>query len=229
MGKGVVIYGDSVMKGTIIDEQFRYKATMMENIRRFVQKFAMNIINKARFGMTISQGYSIMKQDLKEGLKEDFALVEFGGNDCNFKWDEVARDPEREHLPMTPPDLFKEYGSRMVTELKAAGVQPVLMTLPPIDAERYLAFIGKSGNDCSRILQWLGDVQMIYRFQESYSNAIMHLALETGIPLIDVRSSFLDKHNYRELIGIDGLHPTTEGYRLVCDALEDFVQKQLAA
>lgn len=54
----------------------------------------------------------------------------------------------------------------MARRLLAAGIQPVFMTLPPIDAERYLREISRRGADQTRVLQWLGDTQRIYRGEE---------------------------------------------------------------
>ena len=39
------------------------------------------------------------------------------------------------------------------------------MSLPPLDAQRYLNFIGRLGNDTTRILHWLGNVNRIYRYR----------------------------------------------------------------
>ena len=89
------------------------------------------------------------------------------------------------------------------------------MSLPPLDAQRYLDFIGRLGSDTGRILRWLGDVQMIYRYQEMYSAAVSQLAARLDLPLIDVRSRFLARRDYTELIARDGIHLTQTGYELI--------------
>ena len=63
---------------------------------------------------------------------------------------------------------------------------------------------------------------MIYRFQELYSQAAEKVARDTGTLLIDVRSVFLDKHNFRELICEDGIHPSEEGHRLIRNTFREF-------
>ena len=103
----------------------------------------------------------------------------------------------------------------MAQSLLSAGVQPILMTLPPLDAQRYLDFIGRLGSDKSAVLHWLGDVQMIYRWQELYSSAVAQLAARLGLPLADVRSRFLSRRDYQNLIARDGIHLTEAGYGLV--------------
>jgi len=224
------IYGDSIMKGTIIDAQsLRYRATIAEYLEPLQQRFHLAAQNRARFGATIERGLQIIRHDLQTepNLRCDIALIEFGGNDCNFNWSEVAASPDTEHLPLTPRDRFLATYRSIVQTLREKGIRPALMTLPPIDASRYFAFIGKAGNNLHNILHWLGDVQRIYRFHESYSNAVAKLAREEKCDLVDVRAYFLDQPNYKELIGIDGLHPTREGYRLVSQACADYLAATL--
>ncbi len=227
--KKVRIYGDSVMKGTVIDRAYRYHALMEEYLARFREKFGFETENRSRFGITVDKGYSLLRQDLEQGVRCDYALVEFGGNDCNFKWNEISVLPDSKHEPITQLAHFKDVYRNMVRDLRGAGIEPVLMTLPPIDAERYLAFLGRNGNNPAQILRWLGDVQRIYRFHESYSNAIVRLSEELRCCLVDVRGYFLDQPHFRDLICIDGIHPSEAGYRLVCRAFDDFAEKQLSA
>ena len=226
--KKVRIYGDSVMKGTVIDRAYRYHGLMEEYLTRFRERFGIEAENRSRFGITVDKGYSLLKKDLDQGVSCDYALVEFGGNDCNFKWNEISVLPDSEHAPITELAHFKSTYRSMIGDLRQAGIQPIMMTLPPIDAERYLAFLGRNGNDPARILQWLGDVQSIYRFHEAYSNALLHLAKELDCPIVDVRSYFLAQPRFRDLICIDGIHPSESGYRLVCQAFMDFAQNRLS-
>ncbi len=220
----VNIYGDSLMRGTVIDENRRYHSTIGNLLSRLAGRFGLAFNNKARFGITIDKGERILKNDLRAGLGCDFALVEFGGNDCSFMWQEIGADPARDHQPFTRLEAFEETCHEMVRSIRQAGAQPVLMSLPPLDAEKHLAFI--SGGEETRrgnILRWLGDVQMIYRFHELYSNTVVKIAERTGALLVDVRARFLDKHNLREWVGADGAHPTHKGYQLICETFADFI------
>jgi lysophospholipase L1-like esterase len=150
-------------------------------------------------------------------------LLEYGGNDCNFKWDEVAAEPDREHYPITVFSYFTETCKNMVEALLSKNISPVLMTLPPIDAEKYLAYLGRQGLNTEKILKWLGDTQMIYRYQELYSNGIVKLAGEIGAKLVDVRKYFLEGRIFKSLLCDDGLHPNKEGHKLIFRAFEDFM------
>ena len=48
------------------------------------------------------------------------------------------------------------------------------MTLPPLDASRYLSWITRSGPSRERIMQFLGDTQRIYRFQIFDGYTLLH-------------------------------------------------------
>lgn len=119
---------------------------------------------------------------------------------------------------------FREKLRHTVTMLREKGIQPVLMSLPPIDATRYLAFICRDGLRKERIMDWLGDVQMIYRHQEMYSDAVTQLAYAEDLPLIPVREEFLNDHKLMRLIAADGIHLTMPGYERLFDTLADWLR-----
>lgn len=222
------IYGDSIMKGTVLDHGYRYHATFDRFFRRFSDLFDIEVENRSRFGITIDKGYKLLKQDIEVGMDCDFALIEFGGNDSNFKWDEISQHPEQEHEPLTNFDHFKETCRAMIAELREVEVNPILMTLPPIDSEKYLTFLTRNGNDRSRILQWLGKPEVIYNFHKSYSDAVADIARDTGTPLIDARTPFMQRKDYDSLMCIDGVHPTEEGYELIAEAFNQSMPQLLA-
>lgn len=217
------IYGDSIMRGTVMERGNRYRATISQMLQQLAGQFGIQFQNRAHFGITVEKGSQLLQKDLQRGNLCDFAVVEFGGNDCSFAWDEVAAAPEKEHLPFTDIDTFRSTYMGMVERLKDAGVTPVLMTLPPLDAERHLDFIGDTPEKRRNILQWLGDTQMIYRFHELYSRTVEQIALLTNSILVDVRNRFLDKHNLKELLCEDGVHPSPAGYAIVLQAFDDFI------
>ena len=213
----VHIYGDSLMKAVVVDENYRYKPLAKQLLTELAAATGVETVNHAHFGYTVDKGLAVLEKDLQRGLDGEFAVVEFGGNDCDFNWSEVAAAPEDMHLPHTPLAKFLDTVTQMARELLAAGVKPVLMSLPPLDAQRYLDFIGHLGNDTSKILHWLGDVGRIYRYQEMYSVQIAKLAGALSLPLINVRSRFLDRRDCGQLIARDGIHLTEAGYRLLLD------------
>lgn len=228
LGKQIQIYGDSIMKGVQLDTASeRYYLPKENSFALFQEEYPLDIHNNSKFGCTIEKGCQQLEKALNKGLSCDMVLLEYGGNDCDYDWEKVAENPEKEHLPHTEIHTFEKVYRKMLSMLKARGVTPILMSLPPIDAEKYLNWICRTGLSRENILKWLGDVQMIYRFQELYSNTVVKIARETNTLLIDVRSVFLDKHNFKNLICEDGIHPNQEGQKLMKQIFEEFTNNYL--
>ena len=219
------IYGDSLLKATVPDEDMHYRFHLPEVMAQYPTD-RLEVVNRAKMGATVTKGLSLVEHDVQRGMDARWALVAYGGNDSDFDWEAIAAAPEQEHLPHTVLPEFIEKLRCAVQELASAGVQPVLMTLPPIDGQRYFQFISRRA-DGGSILRWLGDVGRIYRHQELYSDAVAALAMTEGMPLIDVRRQFLPQRDLSGLIAADGIHLTMSGYRCLFDTLADWVRARL--
>ena len=217
------IYVDSLLKATVPDEQFRYHFHLPEVMERYRGR-QTEVVNRSKMGATIRKGQALLEHDLQRGMQADYALIAYGGNDSDFDWDAVQDSPRESHLPRTTLADFKQILLQMLRQLKDKGVQPVLMTLPPIDAQRYLDFLCRNGRSKERIMDWLGDTQHIYRHQELYSDTVARLAYETGTPLIGVREMFLGEKRLPGLISADGIHLTMDGYTKLFDTLAGWLR-----
>lgn len=215
------------MKVVTPGDGFHYHSIAAPFIDSLSNRFGMKVLNRSRFGSTIGQGLERMKADFARGVRSEYVLIEYGGNDCDYDWEQVSLHPDQYHDPHTPMPAFVDTLSLMVDTVYDQGMKPVLMTLPPMEAQRYLAFISRTGFDASRIVSWLGDAQMIYRFQELYSDAVKDFSFKRGLPLIDIRQRFLDKHDYGELISADGAHPSKKGYELIFNTIGEFINEHL--
>ena len=154
----------------------------------------------------------------------DWALVEYGGNDCNYDWPDVAAHPEQDHDPVVLVDEFRANMAAIVQMLREAGIRPIFTTLPPIDEVKYLACIDHNGASAAGVMQWLGDVRRIYRTQERYSGLVRTIADELDVPCVDPRERFLDRGDPRALNADDGIHLSEAGYRLFYGALIEQVR-----
>ena len=221
------IYGDSLLKATMPDTEMRYHFHLPEVMAQYPSD-RLEVVNRAKMGATVTKGLSLVEHDVQRGIDARWALVAYGGNDSDFDWEAIAAAPEEEHLPHTVLPEFTEKLRRAVTALRSAGVQPVLMTLPPIDAQRYLDFLCRAGRSKERIMAWLGDIQHIYRHQELYSDTVAQVAYETGTPIIRVRESFLREKHLPGLISPDGIHLTMEGYTKMFDTLAGWLRQAIA-
>ncbi len=218
--KKAIVWGDSVARGVIYDEnRGRYAFSKNSAANVVAESLGIEIVNRSRMGMTVGEGLNLVRSDLDKGLCADVAVIEYGGNDCDFNWREISDAPGDRHLPKTPADEFSEKLKTIVSEVSKAGMQPVLVTLPPINAEKYFDFISDKGLSKDNILEWLGDKNHIYRFHERYSVMISRIARQTGAYLLDVRSAFLDIWNSNRLFCSDGIHPTDEGQKFMGEAI----------
>jgi len=225
--KKVEIYGDSIMRGVLLDKSNeKYYFNSEENFEEFQNNFPLEIINKSKFGCTIDKGSKMLDKALENGLSCDMILLEYGGNDCDYKWAEISENPEGMHFPYTTIQAFTNIYKEMIEKLKAHGIRPAIMSIPPIDAEKYFTWFTRKGLNKENILKWLGDIQTIYKHQELYSLAATKIAYETGAIFIDIRSAFLDKHNYKELICDDGIHPNCEGHKIIARTFSEYVASQ---
>lgn len=215
----VVLFGDSVARGVVLDKDGSY-APIRENFAALAaSKLGLPLVNKAKFGCTISKGLEIARRFLSKDDSRiegrELALLEFGGNDCDFRWDEIAARPLEHHDPTTPLPQFSELYVQLIGELRKAGYTPVLMTLPPLVAKRYFDWFTRTGLDRSAILTWLGDVDMIYRWHSGYDKEVRRIAEQEACPLVDVRKAFLDRGDYGAYICKDGIHPNALGHELI--------------
>lgn len=224
--ESILVMGDSVAKGVIFHpEKKRYIFSKNGFIRRLKSIIRPSVHDLSKFGTTSGYGQELLTEKLAD-LNPDLVLIEYGGNDCDYKWDEVAEDPMAVHLPNTPVKVFEGNILRMVQSLKKLNKIPALMNLPPLNASSYFRWFTK--NDPQRahsILKWLHDISKIYWWQEKYSYTIEKVAQATGAHMINVRGAFLRQPNYRELICADGIHPNEAGQALMEQTFVEYIGK----
>ncbi|MDO4544240.1 MAG: SGNH/GDSL hydrolase family protein [Clostridia bacterium] len=224
MLKQLTIFGDSLLKGVVLNPQNRrYRVAKEFDLEATAQKRGVSLVNLSHFGSTIEKGMAAVERWLDKGPDCDAVVIEFGGNDSNFQWAEVAAEPTCEHLPATPLPRFQQLYQQLLHILKQHNISPVLVNLPPLCADRYLNWITRDGLDKSRILQWLGDVNAIYRYQERYSRTIDRLAFENNCPCLDLRGAFLARLHIHDLYCEDGIHPNENGQKLMLRTFEKFL------
>ncbi len=214
----VTIYGDSILKGVVL-ENGKY-AVNRDWEDRLSRLLGVTIRNRSRFGCTIGKALPFIEKDAQtEAAPGEVAILEFGGNDCDYNWAEISENPEGSFDCKTPPKQFTAWYKKALALLRASGRKPVIATLPPIHSERYLQFICRDGLSRKNILHWLGDVEHISRWQAEYSEMVKKIAADEGADLIDLRSAFPKEGNaLAELLCADGIHPSRDGQALIYEA-----------
>lgn len=223
----ICIFGDSVSKGIVFDAaRKKYQALKDSFANLFCKKTSVPVTNYSKFGCTISKGQELIHRHAEELCGYDCVVLEFGGNDCDFNWREVSETPDGLHLPKTPLDEFERRYMDIFEEIRAKGGTPVLLSLPPIESNRYFRWISQ-GLNADNILHWLGDVHRIYRYHELYNMAVCRLAIKEQVPLIDIRSAFLLDRNYSDLLCEDGIHPNQKGHALIYNTIHSVYASEL--
>lgn len=225
--KRLLIFGDSILKGIYFSEELGRHCLYRERLAG-LKSAGWQIKNNSVMGATVTTGESLLRRKLSEGLGTDensgilpsetdgqpAVILEFGGNDCDYRWKEISENPRGDFLPGTPADRFSRQYAECVEYVRRAGAKVFLCNLVPLSADRYMDWISRDLNR-DNILSWLGDVGRLARWQEFYSREAEKTARRTGCALIDLRSAFLSSPSYADLISADGIHPTVEGHRLI--------------
>jgi lysophospholipase L1-like esterase len=219
------IWGDSILKGIILDEtDGRYKVLENNCVQMFSEKTGATINNHASFGMTSAKATERIARNMERRTSEenDIVIVEFGGNDCDYHWNEISENPDREHIPNTPISLFGDTLQKIIDTFRKKGLDPILMALPPLEPNRYFEWISR-GLVKTNILKWLGDVNKIYRWQEAYNDVVRQIAELNNLRLINIRKDFLISDHYTDQICKDGIHPNQLGQKTILDSCLNFV------
>lgn len=207
----ICVWGDSIAKGVYFDETRNRYAILRENCLRLLeQELHLPVYNHGAMGRTAPECLAAMeKSDLIPG---GLAVIEFGGNDSDLCWAEVAKAPENDHPARSSMPQFRESLRGMIRFAREGKMTPVLMTPLPLDGERYFRWVSR-GLDDRAILSYLGDAQMMCRWQERYACAVRDVAHEEGVPLLDFREDFLSDRGFLRLYCRDGIHPNALGHQ----------------
>jgi acyl-CoA thioesterase-1 len=209
----ICIFGDSIGKGVQLPNNGHYEKVNV-NLNELVGRNDLVIKNYSVFGCTITKALSIIRNHASELAEYDCVFLEFGGNDCDFNWQEVSDAPNAEHKCKTPFGEFEDTYQELVEVIRSNGGNPIILTMPPLVAERYFPWVSQ-GKRPENILSWLGSVATIYRWQEMYNLKVVMLAKRLNVKLIDIRTPFLENHHYEDNISKDGIHPNEAGYKLI--------------
>lgn len=225
-GEQVILWGDSLGKGVVWNaDRGRYGHAETSAAQVVSEELRICINNRSRFGSTAPQGLELMERDLNDGLSADAAVIEFGGNDCNFDWAGISDEPDANHDPVTLPEQYMKTLRVMVSRIREHGIRPILITLPPINAERYFQFLIGDKLNPDHVLRWLGDVHRIYRFQEMYSAIAATVAYELDVGLLDLRRKCLAVPDFiTKFLCADGLHMNENGQLFTGQAVIELVR-----
>ncbi|MCQ2511954.1 MAG: SGNH/GDSL hydrolase family protein [Lachnospiraceae bacterium] len=211
--KKIHILGDSVIRGVINETgRFSYRK---DSKYGWLSDMGYEVKNNSHIGATVYKGVSIMEKVIDSLDENTLVIFGYGGNDADFNWDKVAETPEDPNLDANVPmEMFLTLYKKLITDARSKGCKVAIFNMAPIDAEKYHRTICHNRN-AEVITKWLGDVNMLFRWHEYYDFTLEKMAREMEVPIIDIRTPFLTQHNFKDLYGLDGIHPTEAGYAII--------------
>lgn len=228
--KKAIAFGDSVLKGVIIDSartianHVRYMFLESNFTSQAGSRMGVDIDNYAKFGSTITIGQGIIGRHIKQIANSDYTFLEYGGNDSDFNWTEIAKDPFQNYEPRTSINLFSSIYTDIIRKVREIGSKPVMLSLTPLDPAMYFRHFSRdmSEEEKENIIVWLGGtLESITSWHEMYNLEVFKLSRKLEVPLLDITTPFLMLKDFREYYCGDGIHPNEKGHRLIADAICD--------
>lgn len=217
--KNICLWGDSIGKGVVFDEQRKRYAICRESCATMLSQIA-TLRNFSVMGQTTREGLARMKT--ADIAPNDVIAIEYGGNDCDLDWKSAAEHPDVSQYGKVPIDEFGDNLTEMIQIARGAGAEPMLVLPPPILSQRFFNWVSR-GLNAAGILKYLGDTEAIYRWQAGYADRVRETAAAANVPLIDIRTPFMNAASIDSLYCIDGMHPNAEGQRTIFDAIRKYI------
>ena len=154
----------------------------------------------------------------------------FPESGLQYDWQAIAADPSAKHDPKMDLVAYKALYINKIAQARACGQEPVLVSLPIMDENRYFAHItrGMSMQQRKNVLYWLGGkTERLRNIHALYNLLLFRLASLQCVHIIDVTSPMLACANFDELLEADGVTLTAAGQALVNSELTK-VQAQAA-
>lgn len=225
----ISLFGDSIGAGVKVDGDKR-SFSKRSAVRLFEEKYSVSVDNRSKFGQTLAKTF--LRKTFDNYVEEvnggdNTVIIELGGNDSAYYWKIVAAQPEKHHDPVTPLKEFVDYYERALSTL-TKKVKVFCCNLVPIDPKRYFDNVIGRICDKNKVLEFFnGDYTVIYRHHEMFNNAVVASCATKNVPVIDIRSPFLDTFDFSSLLCDDGIHPNDLGQQLIFSSVCDFVETRI--
>jgi len=145
-----------------------------------------------------------------------------------YNWQAIAANPSGQHEPVMDLVAYKAQYTNKIAQARAHGQEPVLVSLPIMDENRYFAFItrGMSMQERKNLLYWLGGkTERLRNIHALYNLSLFRLAAQQCVHIIDVTSPMLASAHYEQLLEQDGVTLSPEGQQLVDNELSTLISR----
>ena len=145
-----------------------------------------------------------------------------------YNWQEIAANPRGVHQPKMDMVAYKALYINKIAQARAPGQEPVFVSLPIMDENRYFAFItrGMTMQERKNVLYWLGGkVERLRNIHALYNLALFRMASTQCVHIIDITSPMLESAHYEQLLEQDGVTLSPEGQALVNTELSTLISR----
>jgi hypothetical protein len=135
-----------------------------------------------------------------------------------FDWKAIASNPSGHHEPQIDLVAYKALYTNKIAQARACGQEPVLVSLPIMDEDRYFAYItrGMSMQERKNVLYWLGGkTERLRNIHAMYNLSLFRLAAVQCVHLVDITSPMLASTHFDELLDQDGVTLSPAGEAMV--------------
>ena len=145
-----------------------------------------------------------------------------------YDWKAIAIDPSGHHVPQYDLVAYKALYINKIAQARACGQEPVLVSLPIMDENRFFAHItrGMSMQERKNLLYWLGGkTERLRNIHALYNLSLFRLAAQQCVHIVDITSPMLAHPQYEQLLESDGVTLSPEGEALVEDELASLASR----
>ena len=145
-----------------------------------------------------------------------------------YNWQEIAANPSGQHEPAMDLVAYKAQYTNRIAQARAHGQEPILISLPIMDENRYFAFItrGMSMQERKNLLYWLGGkTERLRNIHALYNLSLFRLAAQQCVHILDITSPMLASAHYEQLLEQDGVTLSPEGKQLVENELSTLISR----
>lgn len=215
-------YGDSILKGAVTGMGTGHLFDIIEESSLVIasRTLGFELNNQSVFGSIMTKTLRRLTKDIEKGIVGDLAIIESGGNDCDYDWTAVSAAPEAQHEPRTALADFMRMTDEAVQKCRDAKITPLIMTMPPLVADWWFEHISEGQNKEAVLNVCKGDPLRPYRNHELYNLSLVEYAHAHDVQLVDMRKAMLCAPDYRTLMCKDGIHPNQDGYKYMASIWE---------
>ena len=223
----ISVYGDSILKGAVTGTDSGHLFDIIDdNSLALAQKaLGFELNNQSVFGNIVTKSQRKLMKDIERGCVGDIAIIESGGNDCDYDWNIVCQNPEGENQMRVPLSDFLRIYEEMINACRENKITPVMMTMPALVQDWWYEHICTSYDKASVEKFTGGQADVLYHNHEIYNFHLISLAHRLNVQLIDMRLAILESGKHREFMCRDGIHPNPDGYSFMAEVWKNELPK----